>query len=191
MLPDAIEHWEQTQAEIEIRRWLYSIGQWAPGADVAPLADAATAHALTASQIDEVLRSEAVGRIGCHADGRTYVVPVLYAYDGTSVYGHTNDGMKLRMLRSNPSVCFEVDRVERLTDWRSVVAWGRFEELDGAEADFAEQLLIDRLRPLLPGAIAQPTRPGQAGGRPAGTVERRAVVYRIVLSERTGRAARG
>ena len=37
---------------------------------------------LNRSQIDEILESQAVGRIGCHAGGKTYVVPVTYVYEG-------------------------------------------------------------------------------------------------------------
>ena len=40
---------------------------------------------LTRAEIDQLLRERTVGRIGCHADGVTYVVPVIYAYDGEAV----------------------------------------------------------------------------------------------------------
>jgi nitroimidazol reductase NimA-like FMN-containing flavoprotein (pyridoxamine 5'-phosphate oxidase superfamily) len=184
-----IEQWEQTQAEIAIRRWLYSIGQWVPEAErAARSAETAPPGALDAEQIDQVLRSEVVGRIGCHAAGQTYVVPVFYAYDGTYIYGHSSEGMKLRMLRANPEVCFEVDHVESLIDWRSVIVWGRFEELEGEQANLAEQLLIERMKPLLAGATNQMAhQPSQPGGQGADAAEQRAVVYRIALAERTGR----
>jgi len=32
---------------------------------------------LTRAEVDELLRERTVGRIGCHADGVTYVVPVI------------------------------------------------------------------------------------------------------------------
>jgi hypothetical protein len=35
---------------------------------------------LTKSQIDNVLYSAVVGRLGCHSDDLTYVVPITYAY---------------------------------------------------------------------------------------------------------------
>ena len=107
---------------------------------------------LSAARIERLLRSEVVGRIGCHAGGRTYVVPVTYAYQAGSVYGHTAEGLKVRMMRSNPDVCFEVDRIENLANWESVIARGRFEELRGEEAVRAMDLLIERLRPLTAGA---------------------------------------
>ena len=59
---------------------------------------------LSDEQVERLLGSEVVGRIGCHAEGRTYVVPVTYVYDGSAIYGHTGDGMKMRMMRKNPDV---------------------------------------------------------------------------------------
>src|SRR5689334_15533829 len=100
---------------------------------------------LAPEDIERILHSETVGRIGCHADGRTYVVPITYAYDGTAIYGHSAEGLKLRMMRANPRVCFEVEQVDDLANWRSVIAWTTFEELHGAEAERAMQLLASRL----------------------------------------------
>src|SRR5690348_6972714 len=108
MHEDMIGTWEHTQAELEIRRWLYSIGLWAPGAErfgTAPEEDIFPAR-LSEAQIEEVLRSEVIGRIGCYADGKIYVAPIAYVYDGEAIYAHTGEGLKLRMLRTNPQVCF-------------------------------------------------------------------------------------
>jgi nitroimidazol reductase NimA-like FMN-containing flavoprotein (pyridoxamine 5'-phosphate oxidase superfamily) len=143
---------------------------------------------LNQAQIDQVLRAEVIGRIGCCGDGRTYVVPVTYVYDGTAIYGHSGDGMKVRMMRANPSVCFEVDHVENMANWQSVISWGTFEELTGEAAGRAMRLLVDRLRPLITSATSQPTHGrNESLERQAGTAGQHAIVYRIELMERTGR----
>src|SRR4029079_17175045 len=36
---------------------------------------------LSLDEIAEFLRSQRIARLGCHADGVTYVVPLIYAYD--------------------------------------------------------------------------------------------------------------
>jgi uncharacterized protein len=59
---------------------------------------------LTSEQIEHLLHGEVVERIGCHENGKTYVVPVNYAYDGEYHYGHAADGMTLRMMRTNPEL---------------------------------------------------------------------------------------
>jgi nitroimidazol reductase NimA-like FMN-containing flavoprotein (pyridoxamine 5'-phosphate oxidase superfamily) len=130
-------------------------------------------------QIDHLLRSETVGRIGVYADGRTYVVPTTYVYDGEAVYGHAAEGLKVRMMRSSPSVCFEVDRIDDMANWRSVIAWGTYEELSGDLATAAMNLLRSRLSPLTASETA-----GPAGRAARNGVE---IAYRIWITERTGR----
>jgi uncharacterized protein len=142
---------------------------------------------LTSDQIEHLLHTEVVGRIGCHAEGRTYVVPVNYAYDGEFLYGHAADGMKLRMMRANPELCFEVDRRTGLSDWQSVIAWGTFEEVEGPEATRAMDLLLDRLSPLLASEGAPATRDAAREALAAGAPVERLAIYRIRLRERTGR----
>jgi nitroimidazol reductase NimA-like FMN-containing flavoprotein (pyridoxamine 5'-phosphate oxidase superfamily) len=135
---------------------------------------------LTPGEIDELLRSEAIGRIGCYGYGRPYVVPITYAYDGVAVYGHSREGLKLRMMRSHPEVCFEVDRTEALSSWRSVIAFGTFSELEADEAALAMGLLRRRLAPLVPSATSAPDGLVHVSGMPWS-------VFRILLGERTGR----
>jgi nitroimidazol reductase NimA-like FMN-containing flavoprotein (pyridoxamine 5'-phosphate oxidase superfamily) len=137
---------------------------------------------LDRDQIERVLHACVVGRIGVHADGRTYVVPVSYVYDGDSVYGHSADGLKIRMMRANPDVCFEVDEIDDMANWRSVIAWGRYEELKGDVAVAAMNLLSSRLAPLTTSETAGPA--GRGKGHAGDGVE---VAYRIRLTDRTGR----
>jgi uncharacterized protein len=144
---------------------------------------------LTPQQIEQFLHDEVIGRIGCHARDRTYIVPVTYVYDGTSVVGQTGNGMKVRMMRENPNVCFEVDRLRDRTNWQSVIAHGVFEELHGDEAATALHLLLERLRAPAPseGAMA-PHGAGRSvpyGGEEVG--QRQEVMYRISIQETTGR----
>ncbi len=142
---------------------------------------------LNQEQIDHLLRTEQLGRIGCHAGGVTYIVPVSYVFDDTSIYALSGEGMKLRMMRENPRVCFEVEQVKRWYNWQSVIAWGTFEELHGEEAERAHRLLHSRLTPL----IELESRTGAGGDAPApGVAAQQFVLYRINVDERTGRFER-
>jgi nitroimidazol reductase NimA-like FMN-containing flavoprotein (pyridoxamine 5'-phosphate oxidase superfamily) len=136
---------------------------------------------LTPSQIDAVLRASTIGRIGVSTGGRTYVVPVTYVYDGDAVYGHTALGQKVRMMRTNSDVCFEVDEIKDMASWKSVIANGRYEELAGDVAVAAAKLIAARLGPLTTSQTAGPSGKTR-GGTP--------VSYRIHLKERTGRFER-
>jgi nitroimidazol reductase NimA-like FMN-containing flavoprotein (pyridoxamine 5'-phosphate oxidase superfamily) len=146
---------------------------------------------LIGEEIEDLLRSQTTGRIGCHADGKTYVVPVTYVYESGSVYGHTARGLKVQMMRRNPEVCFEVDRIEDIGHWRSVIAQGRYEELQGGEALRAMDLLIQRLAPLAPEESSHPSyvlRTAQV--EPATADGRGVILFRIRLTEKTGRFER-
>jgi len=92
------------------------------------------------------------------------------------------------MMRANPYVCFEVEQVDDLANWRSVIAWGEFEQLNGDEEQRALQLLVNRLMPLLTSATAHPgAGVHDAEGHAHDTTGQRPVLYRILLNEKTGR----
>jgi uncharacterized protein len=141
-------------------------------------------------EIEKLLESETIGRLGCHARGRTYVVPIAYAYDDGSIIAHSSEGLKLRMMRENPNVCFEIDTMEDISNWRSVVAWGRFEELRGAEADRAMAQLVARLAPIAASLESTHSPKDLTHQHRAQTQGLPTVVYRIVLLEKTGRFER-
>lgn len=141
---------------------------------------------LNSAEIEELIGQQIVGRIGCHADGITYVVPVSYAYDGTFVYGHTFEGMKINLMRKNPKLCFQVDNTKNLANWKSVICWGEFEELtDEAECSQALEKLNSRALPIISSETmhVSPVWPFSAdkndkvGG----------IFFRIRLAEKTGR----
>lgn len=143
---------------------------------------------LTPAQIDEVLSRETVGRIGCCADGVLYVVPITYAYDGESIFAHSVDGLKVHVMRQNPRVCFEVDHIDNLANWQSVIAWGTFEELHGQDAERAMQRLHSRLLSRALSDTMDASSPGEAAQTYQAKVGNLpGVVYRIRLSERSGR----
>lgn len=91
-------------------------------------------HHLEPDGIEALLASSIVGRIACNQPGdRPYLVPLAYAYDGESIYAISGPGRKLDLMRADPRVSFEVDRVERSDRWQSVVAEGEFEEVTDAD----------------------------------------------------------
>jgi uncharacterized protein len=130
---------------------------------------------LERTEIDELLRAQVVGRVGCHAWGETYVVPVIYAYDGDALYVLTVEGRKTRMLRENPRACFEIDEYPAPGRWRSAIVQGVYEELAGPDAERALALLRERFGV-------------DASSRPA-TGERTPVAFRIRIERVTGRAS--
>lgn len=94
-----------------------------------------TIHILPDDDIEALLRNSIVGRIACCAcgaagdDGRPFLVPLAYGYDGEAVYAHSGPGRKIQLMRAQPLVSFEVDSAEAPDRWRSVIAEGTYEEL--------------------------------------------------------------
>ena len=141
---------------------------------------------LTDDQIDHVLQSQVVGRIGCHYDGKIYIVPVAYAFDGTYIYAHSRLGTKIRMMRKNPRVCFQVDVIDNLANWRSVLIDGEYEELTTTATQLkAFELLHSRLSPI---STSDAARPSQTP--PPGEKKLRPIFYRILIKEKSGRFER-
>ena len=106
---------------------------------------------LTPDQIEEVLRSEVIGRIACVADGWPYIVPITYVYDGGEfVFSHSAEGRKIEAMRQNPQVCFEVEQIKSIASWRTVIARGRFEPLARDAEERAMDLLGGNSRGSLP-----------------------------------------
>jgi uncharacterized protein len=124
-------------------------------------------------QIDEFLRRQVIGRIGMHAGGETYVVPIIYAWDGECIYVQSIEGRKISMMRENPQICFEVDEYER-GSWRSVIVDGTYEELHGIAAAKALALLVARFA-----GSGGRRRPSSGGHTP--------VAFRIRPTRMTGR----
>ncbi len=134
-----------------------------------------TIHILPDDEIEALFRTALVGRIACcaHGDGdddaRPYLVPLAYGYDGEAVYAHSGPGRKIRLMRAQPLVSFEVDQAEAADRWRSAIAEGTYEELP-ERADRARALSIIYPPPLVVPLLSAET-----------------VVYRIRLTAKSGR----
>jgi nitroimidazol reductase NimA-like FMN-containing flavoprotein (pyridoxamine 5'-phosphate oxidase superfamily) len=140
---------------------------------------------LSFAEIEQLLSKQLVGRIGCHADGLTYIVPISYAYDGEYIYARTFEGMKVNMMRKNPSVCFEVEDTKNLSNWRTVVAWGSFEELpEGIQRKDAVRVLAGRKLPVL---SSETMHLGSQWPFSSDDENLDGVIFRIHLTEKTGR----
>lgn len=123
------------------------------------------------AEIDALLARHHVGRLGCTANDRPYIVPINYAYDGASIYCYSAPGRKIDVMREQPLVAFQVDEIESDSSWRSVVIEGRYQELSGREREAAIVRIANNN-----GLVA----------RSLNSIDR-IVVYRIKLDERSGR----
>ncbi len=142
---------------------------------------------LTNDQVDYILHSLVIGRIGCIQNDKMYIVPVSFAFKDGYIYTQSKEGMKINIMRQNPHVCFQADEIENMTNWRSVLIWGEFEELKSdPEQREGIKLLSDKLAPFI---TSETVRTNHQMGNPPHMVEKgmKTVVYRIKIQEKSGR----
>jgi uncharacterized protein len=146
-----------------------------------------TGH-LTDKEIDELLTGNFFGRIGCTDGKQPYVVPTNYIFDGKQIIAHAVTGRKIRVMRDNPLVCLEVDEVKSFTDWKSVVVFGRYEEITEEKEQLqAMKLFVDRMLHLKMSETAVVPDITETRVHPRSPGFIKPVVYRIVIEEKTGR----
>lgn len=127
---------------------------------------------LDPENIERLLSTSLVGRIACAspnvAGGRPFIVPLAYGYDGEAVYAVGPVGNKIRIMRDQPLISFEVDTAVAEDRWQSVVAEGVYEELTSPEEREQGLTVIfrDGPRPYIPDSH---------------------VVYRLRLTQKSGR----
>lgn len=143
---------------------------------------------LNDAEIEEVLHKHTIGRIGSHANGKTYVVPTSYVYDGKYIYCHTHEGMKINMMRQNPNICFEVDTAEHPGEWKSVVAWGEFEEvINENERSNALKIMFDKSIKFTVSKTLKLEVGANYPFAPDDMDKIHGIVFRLKLHEKTGR----
>jgi uncharacterized protein len=129
-----------------------------------------------------LLRRNNVGRMAFAFRNRVDVVPLHYVYSGGWLYGRTSVGAKLLALRHSQWVAFEVDEIDGVFDWRSVVVHGSLYLLDPERPPRdpgARRRAIRLLRRIVPETMAADD-----------PVAFRDVFFRVFADEVTGRAAK-
>lgn len=80
---------------------------------------------MTDREAEEMLSSVSVGRLGLCAGDEPYVVPLAFCYLDGKIYTHgAKTGKRVKYIKRNPRVCFEVDEYNPDGSWRSVILSG-------------------------------------------------------------------
>lgn len=136
---------------------------------------------LNGADCHAILARNNVGRLAYSFHDRVDIEPLHYVFDNGWLVGRTSYGEKLAVLRHRPWVAFEVDEIDGVFDWRSVVVRGVFDIVtaDGPPLEAqAWEHAIEVLRQLVPATAA-----------PGDPVPFRTVIFRIAIDEVTGREA--
>lgn len=106
------------------------------------------------AEMHALLERASFGHLGCAREGRPYVVPMNYAYDGKDLYFFTTKGMKTQFIEANPVVCLQVEELADSSHWRSVMVIGRAARLTKSEDLQRAMQLITERNPTLTPAIS-------------------------------------
>ena len=102
-------------------------------------------HELSEEECRALLARASMGRLGCSLDNQPYVVPIRFAYEPDYLYVFATFGKKIEWMRVNPKVCVEIDEIETISQWISVIVDGYYQELSepkyAAERSHARELL--------------------------------------------------
>jgi hypothetical protein len=147
--------------------------------------DAPVFRELDRAEIETILSRNHVGRLGYARRNRIDIEPVHYVFADGWIYGRTSHGAKYDALAQTAHqwwpVVFEVDEVEDMFRWRSVLVHGGFYVIpqDGTPPEReAWTTALELLRTLVPGTLRE--------GDP---VPFRSVLFRIAVQEVSGREA--
>lgn len=118
-----------------------------------------------------------VARLGCIVDGGPYVVPINCYYADGFIYSHSLPGQKVSALRENPKACLQFDEVESDLRWRSVLAFGTYEEV---QTPVERSEILNRLLQRFPMLTPVESSIAVDAGYPV------VIVYRIKIDRITG-----
>jgi uncharacterized protein len=86
-------------------------------------------HEMTEAECGAFLAGATQGRLGCALNDQPYVVPIQFAFESGFIYVLSTFGQKIKWMRANPKVCIEVSENGECSQWTSVIANGRYQEL--------------------------------------------------------------
>lgn len=140
-----------------------------------------TLRELERAEAEAILARNHVGRLAYAFHDRVDIEPIHYVFADGVITCRTTSGAKLEALRHQHGVAFEVDEIEGLFDWRSVVVQGLAYIAEPTGSEHEERSYRDAvaaLRAFLPGTFEHddPT-------------PFRTVILRIHVDAVTGRAA--
>lgn len=92
-------------------------------------------------ELDEcikLLSDNYIGRIAFISGKNPFITPITYYYDAKEnfILSYSTEGHKIDAMRKSKIVALQVDEINTIQNWRSVMAHGVFEELEGSTAKY-------------------------------------------------------
>ncbi len=143
---------------------------------------------LTKEQISNLLSSQMIGRIACCEIHKPYIVPIAYAYDGKDIYCQTTEGKKIQYMRDNPNICFQIDFTNNISNWQSIIVYGKFEELSESEIKIAREFRLNKIMPLMTNSKIHPHEHWEAREQVLDDSQRvKPIIFKLKIEEISGK----
>ena len=136
----------------------------------------------------QLLKDNYIGHLSFIAGDWPYSIPITYYYSKgqNTIISYAAEGHKIRSMRENPNVSLEVNEIDSVSHWKSVLVHGKFEELTGIDAkyylhEFAEGVksLLRRKEKKHVQAISEFSSKIESAELP--------IVYRIIIDDMTAK----
>jgi nitroimidazol reductase NimA-like FMN-containing flavoprotein (pyridoxamine 5'-phosphate oxidase superfamily) len=137
--------------------------------------------AMSEAACHALLQRHAVGRMAYSFHDRVDITPIHYVFADGWLFARTSHGAKMTTIEHAPWVAFEVDEIDSVFEWRSVVVHGTAHVMprDGSPLDTEHwRRGVELLRRIVP-----------ATGTEDDPVPYRTLVFGIFVDSITGRAS--
>jgi len=140
---------------------------------------------LEPDEMQSILVRNNVGRLVFISGGEADVRPLHYVFSQSRIYGRSSPGAAF-LQQPGGRVAFEVDEVEAVFRWKSVIARGEIHRLirDGTDSEEWENA-VRLLRRVVKNAFLE----GAQDGEKTDPVPERTEIFRISIDQLTGRAS--
>lgn len=145
-------------------------------------------HDLEKRECLTLLENNFIGRLGFILNDTPFILPTTYYYDADDncILCYASEGHKINSMRKNSNISFQVDEIKNISEWKSVLLFGDFEELADYDAKIYLQKFVEGV---------QDTISEQKGASPKFindfmtrmSQEQLPVVYKIKLKNITGK----
>lgn len=87
-------------------------------------------------EIRYILENNYIGQLGYIYNNKPYIVPITYYFDKESnaIICYSGDGHKMNAMRKNNAVSLHVADINTVTNWKSILLHGIFEQHFGSDA---------------------------------------------------------
>ncbi|MDX1471562.1 MAG: pyridoxamine 5'-phosphate oxidase family protein [Flavobacteriaceae bacterium] len=91
---------------------------------------------LTKKECIEILSENYIGHLGYIFQNRPFVIPITYYFNSKDnmIICYSGEGHKTIAMRRNDEVALQVNEIDTVNRWKSVLIHGKFQQLFGSDA---------------------------------------------------------